>query len=490
MNVRSIVRIESTASASQDRLQTRRGVSKPSYSQNAVLALLATVVFLAVVNGTMVNIALPYIGRDFGVSEGTYGWIVTGYALAFGIFNAIDGRLADIVGMKRLYMVGLLIFGAGAAALAMAPSIEFAIALRVIQGAGAAALPVLGSSIIARLIPAKERGAAMGIILSTVGVAASIGPFLGGLLVQFAGWRFCFGFTALVLGAIPFAWKLLPPELDDTPGDSFDIVGAVLLGASVALGMYGFEIIESSGFGVELAYSLGGASFLGGLFALWINRADEPFAAPEIFTNRQYMATTFVAFLTNATRFGTIVLVPIVLTEVHGLEPIWIGVVLFPGALAIALLSRRAGSWADRGGPQKPAALGTTFILVGNLIAAAYVGDSAIGVTVGMLLYGIGFAFVQSPLVSAASQLVPARMTGVGLGIFMMIFFVGGAFGTALSVVTVELQAVDAQSWLGLDLGRGGRYSNGILTLNVLATLGVLVVALLPSGRLGARDVD
>ena len=474
-----------------------RPVSKsPSQSTTAVLTLLATVVFLAVVNGTMVNIALPYIGKDFGVSEGTYGWIVTGYALAFGIFNAIDGRLADVVGMKRLYIFGLFVFGAGAAAVAFAPTIDLVIGLRVVQGAGAAALPVLGSSIIARLIPAHERGAAMGVILSTVGVAASIGPFLGGILVQFGGWRFCFGFTALVLGAIPFAWRLLPAELDETESTHFDIVGATLMGVSVALGMYGFEVIESSGFGIELAYCLAGALTIGGAFLWWVSRAEEPFVDPALFVNVRYMATTFIAFLSNATRFGTIVLVPIVLTVVHELSPIWIGVVLFPGALAIAIISRRAGALADRVGPRKPVAVGTLFIVAGNLIAAAYVGDSAVGVTIGMLLYGIGFALIQSPLVAAASQLVPRRMTGVGIGIFMMIFFVGGAFGTAVSVITVELQAVDAASWIGLDLGLGGRYSNAILVLNVLALLGVALVNLLPRGRLSEpaaaelRDVD
>ncbi len=461
-----------------------------AYSQNAVLALLATVVFLAVVNGTMVNIALPYIGRDFAVSEGTYAWIVTGYALAFGIFNAIDGRLADVVGMKRLYMFGILIFGAGAAAVAMSPSVEIAIALRVIQGAGAAALPVLGSSIIAKLVPAQERGAAMGVILSTVGVAASIGPFLGGVLVQFAGWRFCFAFSSLALLAIPFAWRLLPAQLDETDSKSFDIVGAVLLGGGVALGMYGFEIVEHSGFGADLAYCMAGSAAIIGAFVAWIHHATEPFTAPALFRNVRYLAAASIGFLTNGTRFGTVVIVPIVLTEVHHLEPVWIGVVLFPGAVAIAVLSRVAGKLADRVGPRRPVAIGTLFIVGGNLVAAAFVGSSAVGISAGMLLYGVGFAMIQSPTVSAVSQLVPKSMTGVGMGIFMMVFFVGGAFGTALSVTTVELQAVDAASWLGLDLGLGARYSNGILMLNGLALLGVAFVQLLPRGRLGDRVLD
>ena len=447
-----------------------------------VLALLSSVVFLAVVNGTMVNIALPHIGREFTVTEGTYGWIVTGYSLSFGIFNAVDGRLADVIGIKRLYMFGIFVFGAMAAAVAAAPSIELAIGLRIAQGAGAAALPALGSSIVARLVPAHERGAAMGIILATVGVAASIGPFLGGLLVQFAGWRYCFAFTSLVLFAIPFAFRLLPASLDETESTTFDSVGAILLGSAVALGMYGFEIIEESGIDTQLGLCLGASAVLAGVFVFWIHRAKEPFFAPQLIKNVGYVASCCIGFLTNATRFGTIVLVPIVLTEVHHLDPIWIGAVLFPGAFAIAVLSQRAGRFADRVGPRRPIAVGTIFILAGNVVAAWYVGADAIGVAVGMLLYGIGFALIQTPILSAASQFVPRHMTGVGMGFYMMVFFLGGAFGTALSVTTVELQAIDAASWLSRDLGAGGRYSNGILILNALAVLGVVMVNLLPRG--------
>jgi EmrB/QacA subfamily drug resistance transporter len=457
-----------------------------SCSSTWILALLASVVFLAVVNGTMINIALPYIGRDFAVTEGTYGWIVTGYSLAFGIFSAINGRLADVVGMKRLYLVGILIFGAGAAIVAVSPTIEFAIVVRFLQGAGAAALPVLGSSIIARIVPPQGRGAAMGIILSTVGVAASIGPFLGGFLVQLGGWRLVFIFTAVVLFAIPVAWRLLPAELDKTESTHFDATGAVLLSVAMILGMYGFEIVEEVGVGLNLALCLGSALVVGLGFWWWIHRAREPFVAPELLKNVRYLATTFVAFLCNATRFGTIVLVPIFLTEVDHLEPIWIGVVLFPGAIAIAVLSRPAGRLADRVGPKIPVAVGTIFIVAGNLIAAYFAGSSPIGVGVGMTLYGVGFACMQSPLIASVSIIAPSHMTGVALGMFMMIFFIGGAFGTALSVTAVELQQKGASSWLGLPPSDGALYSNAILLLTILAVLGAGLVPLLPRGRLQA----
>ncbi|MFU8802776.1 MAG: MFS transporter, partial [Bradymonadaceae bacterium] len=397
------------------------------------LALIATVVFFSVVNGTMVNVALPFIGRDFNVTEGTYGWIVTGNALAFGIFNAIHGRLADIIGLRRLYLFGIAVLGLAALLVAASPTIEIAIALRVVQGAGAAAIPTLGATIIARSFAASQRGAALGYILGTVGLAASIGPFLGGVIVQVAGWRAVFAFTAVVLLAIPAGMKLIPKSLDKRTPSPFDYYGAFFLGAGVTALVYSFTVLETYGPG-KLFFGLVGGGFIGlVLFWLRIQAASSPFAHPEIFKNLGFVTSAVVAFLSNATRFGTIVLVPIFLIEVNGLEPVWVGAVLLPGALLIALASPAAGRYADRVGARRPVTIGMLLIVVGNLIAAYYAGMAPIGVGVGMGFYGLGFALIQSPLVSAISSILPREHGGVGMGIFMMIFFVGGAFGVAVN---------------------------------------------------------
>lgn len=445
-----------------------------------ILALVSSVVFFAVVGATMLNIALPLIGADFGVTEGTYGWVVSGYALAFGIFNAVHGRLGDVLGMRRLYLAGVLMFGGGSAVVAASPTIEFTIVVRILQGAGAAALPVLGSAMVARVVPVERRGAAMGVILTAVGVAATIGPVLGGGIVQVVGWRWVFGFTALVVLAFPLGWVWLPRELDARASPSFDIVGATLLSVAVAMAMYGFEVMLEVGLGAELAGLLVGSSLLLAAFWYWIGRTPVPFVSRRLLTNRRYVATALVAALVHATRFGTVILVPIFLTNVEELEPVVIGLVMVPGAVAIAVLSTRAGRWADRAGARQPVMAGTAFIVLANLVTAFSTGTSVLGVALGMFIYGIGFAFCQSPMTSAISQLVPREEAGVGMGMFMMIFFVGGAFGTALSVTVVELQPVHAVSWLGVSLGLGARYSNALLALTGLAVFATLLARQIP----------
>lgn len=446
----------------------------------AVLYLLGTVVFLAVVNGTMINVALPHIGESFQTSEGVYGWLVTGYALAFGIFNAIDGKLADIIGLRRMYLSGIAILGISALFLAFSPSIEFAITLRIIQGAGAAALPVMGSTIISVLIPPEKRGWAMGIILSAVGFAASIGPILGGILLEFTSWRVVFACVGLVLLAFPAAHRLLPDSLDDVDGETFDLIGALLLGGGVAMMMYGFNVVREAGFAGSFWMTTSAGIALLACFAYWIQRANDPFTAPSIFRNTQYVATCTQAFAANGTRFGTIVLIPIFLKEVNGLDPIYVGLVLFPGALAIGLLSQQAGDWADRRGPREPVIVGTTLLTLGNLTTAWFAGGSPWGVTAGMGIVGLGFAFTQTPLLSTASQVLPEEHTSSGMGLFMMILFVGGAFGVALGVTTAELQPADVAGLFGLPFP-APTYGNAMLALSLLGTIGLSLVAFLPN---------
>lgn len=442
-----------------------RGENISERQARRVIVLLSSVIFISVMTGTMINVALPFIGRHFHVTEATYSWIVTGYVLTFGIFNAVHGRLADVYGTRRLYVMGLIVFGGTAIAVAASPSIGLAIALRLIQGAGAAALPALGTTIISKVIPPHRRGAAMGMVVGVVGVAASIGPFIGGLVLEAFGWRAVFLFSSINLLAIPFVFKLLPPSLDKTIPQRFDIVGAALLSFGTAALMLSFNILKSYGFGIQLAVTLVAAMGLFALFITWIRRSETPFVEPSLFSDTRFVAGMVVAALTNATRFGTVVLVPILMVEVEGTSAIVVGAVLFPGALCIAFVSPRAGRWADQVGARRPALVGTIWVLLGILVTAFSSGCAVWGVAVGMTLYGLGFAFVQSPLLGANSRILPSAQMGVGMGIFMMIFFLGGAFGIAFTVALVELQGATATSWIGLDLGGGARFSNAIFCL-------------------------
>ena len=444
------------------------------------LALLGAVVFIAVVNATMINVALPHIGRDFGVSEGTYGWLVTGYSLTFGIFNAINGRLADVFGTKRVYMIGLFMLGACSLAVAASPTVEVAVAVRILQGAGAAALPVLGASIIKTTVDPRHQGRAVGIIISTVGVAASIGPFLGGFIVELLGWRSVFLVTGVALLALPAANRLLPDSLDDVSGERFDLPGAVLLGTGVAALLYGFELVESRAPLWQLAATLlGGASLLAGFYA-WIRRVPSPFVPPSIFRIPSYLAICLVGAIVNAARFSSVILASIMLDAVNGLSPVYVGAVLFPGALAIATLSSRAGAFADRNGPRAPALLGLVLLTLGALGTAAFAGGSPYAAAASLGLFGVGYACAQSPLISTINRIVPREITGAGVGLFMTLFFAGGAAGVAAAVTSIELQQ-GAAALLPFVPAEAARFSNTFLAAAALIALGILPASRLPA---------
>lgn len=464
----------------------------PSDGRTARLALIliCSVVFFAVVNGNMVNVALPFIGRDFGVSEGTYGWIVTGFSLTFAIFSAIHGRLMNRIGLRRLYALGIIILGLTSALLALSPNIEIAILLRLIQGAGSAAMPALGTVIITRLFPPDRLGVAMGLNLAAVGVAASIGPFLGGILMEFGGWRIVFASTTLVLFSVPFIFRLLPASLDERQKEPFDLLGAILLSVGVSAWLYGFTVVEQAGLGGQFAFFI-----ILGLVALlafgWLmTRSAHPFADPALIKDRRFVISSLIAFLINATRFGTIVLVPIYLIEVNQVSPVVVGLVLLPGALFIAFLSPATGRMADSMGARIPVSIGVAIIAVGNIVTALTAGGPIIGAAIGMGLYGLGFALFQSPIVSATSQILPRRLTGTGMGIYMMIFFLGGAFGVALSVTAVEMQAPGTLGWFGLNTTEGAIYSNAIFTLTGLSLLALLLVPGVPGFRPKPFELD
>ena len=452
--------------------------SEPAFDRDTIkqLALLASVVFIAVVNGTMINIALPYVGDDFGVSEGTYGWLVTGYSLSFGIFNAINGRLADVFGKKRMYMFGLAVLGLGSIATALAPSIGAAIAIRLVQGAGAAALPVLGTTIIGQTVASRHQGRAVGVIMSTVGVAASIGPFLGGLIVEALGWRWVFGATGISLLAIPFAYRLLPDALNASSTKRFDWVGAVLMGAGVSALLYGFELLESQRPWWWMALLLAASAVCLGGFWAWIVRHDEPFISPRVFAMPGYVASCAVGAISNAARFASVVLASISLTKVNGLDAISVGMALCPGAVAVALLSSKAGAWADRTGPRQPVALGLVCLSIGAVIAVLFAGGSAWGTAAGLTFLGIGYALAQSPLVSHVNRIVPRSEGGAAVGVFMMVFFIGGAAGVASAVTIVELRRPALTDLFGVVSGPGSSFGDAYWMITALGLLGLFIV--------------
>lgn len=406
----------------------------PDLPVRALLVVVAFSVFVIVMNGSMTNVALPTIAREFGATEAQAGWVITGYLLVFAVGVPLYGRLSDVYSLRKIFCVGLAGFALGSLVCALAPSLPVLVAGRMMQAAGGAAIPALSSTSVARLLPPGRRGGALGLIVSSVGVGGAIGPVVGGIVVQFAGWHALF-YGTLFLGILllPAALRVLP-ETPPEGGVSFDLPGGVLLALTAGLAL--FAVTEGQPLGLSSPIILGscvGALLSGAAFARRITRIPAPFVSPRLLTNGSYLACSAVGFFGMLANLTSIVFVPLLLLEVNGLEAGAAGLALAPGAVAVALLSPLAGRVSDRTGPGPPILLGLFALFLSLLVLSTFgAGGPYLVVMLGMLGVGVGFAGFTSPNTNATANTLPREEIGVGLGIYQMLFFLGGGAGPAV----------------------------------------------------------
>ena len=399
------------------------------------LFVISAAVFVVVANGGMVNVAIPTIGEDYGTSEAQTSWVITAYLLVFAVGIPLYGRLADIYSLKKAFAVGLAAFAAGSLACALAPSLLLLVGGRIVQAAGAGAIPALASASVAKLLPPGERGGALGLISSSVGIGAAVGPVAGGALVQFAGWHALF-YGTLTLGLVLLVGALyvLPDSRAADTGKSFDLPGGLLLAAGAGLALFGVTEGQVAGFASPLSWGsfVVSAAAIG---AFWwrISHFAEPFVSPRLFGNRAYVTCAAVGFFAMFANLAAVIFVPLLISDVNSLSAGVAGLVLAPGAVAVAILSPLAGRLSDRFTPRPLVLSGVCVMLVSTLALSTFgVGASPLVVAAGMLGLGIGFSGLNSPNTNAAAATLPDAEIGVGLGIYQMMFFLGGGFGPAL----------------------------------------------------------
>jgi MFS transporter, DHA2 family, metal-tetracycline-proton antiporter len=411
----------------------RAAKERAGVSTQLLMGVLISAVFVSVLNSSMVNVVVPVIGRDYGVSEAQVGWVITGFLLTFAIGIPLYGRAADVFSIRRAFMVGLVAFAAGSLICASAPSLGALVFGRIVQGAGGAAIPALSSVSVTRVLPPGERGTALGLIVSSVGIGAALGPILGGTVGALAGWHYLFVGTLILTAAlIPAALYVLPDDSPEARG--FDLPGGLLLGLAAGLFLFGITRGQVSGFGSAGSWGSFAGSALAALGFGWrIRRSAEPFVSPTLFENRAYVAAVVVGYFCMLANVSALVFVPLLVSEVNGLSPGQAGLVLTPGAVALAIISPLAGRWSDRIGVRPLIFVGLVTMLLSVLSISTFgAGATPAVVSLGMLGVGAGFALANSPNINAAASSLGPEEVGAGLGIFNGAFFLGGATGPAV----------------------------------------------------------
>ncbi len=409
--------------------------SETPASARLFLPVAASAAFVAVATASMVSVVMPAMREEFGASEAQVGWVVTGFTLVMAVGVPLYGRILDLFSMRLIFSLALLVYATGGLICALAPSLAVLVFGRMVQAAGDAAIPAVAFVAVAKVLPPGERGGAMGLIASSVGIGAIAGPILGGAVGQLFGWRPLFyGSLVLMLLLVPFALRVLPDGASRGGERRFDLPGGVLLGLGSGLFLFGITQGQVVGFA---SFSSWG-SFLGSALALagftWrINEVAHPFVSPALFENKGYVAAVVVGFFSMLANVSMLVFVPLLIIEANGLSAGVAGLVLTPGAVAQAILSPWSGRLSDRIGVRTPILAGLTVMALSIFFVSAFgAGASPLLISAGVLGSGVGFALVNPASTNAAANALPREEVGAGAGIFQGLFFLGAGTGPAL----------------------------------------------------------
>lgn len=396
-----------------------------SSSQNAdkLLKVLVVALIFSVMNGTMFNVALPEIGKEFQLVPSQVSWIMTSYMVLYAIGSIVMGKLADKYRLKDLLTYGLIIFGIGSLIGLLASQFWVIILGRVIQAAGASVLPATAMIIPTRYFAPEQRGRALGTSAIGLALGSALGPVVAGLLTSFGNWRLMFVLSLLPLITLPFFRKYL----DNVKGNagSIDVLGGGLLAATVALFL--LAITQS-----QVMLLFGGIVMLV-LFIIRIRKAAEPFIKPSLFRNKTYSMGLMIAFMTTAMSFSLTFITPQFLATVNNLTPANIGFVLVPAAIASAIFGRKGGKLADARGNYTLVFIASVLIFASFSLLSSFIGASAYIIAVILILGNVGQTFMQIAMSNTISRTLAKEETGVGMGLLSMINFISGAM--AMSVV-------------------------------------------------------
>ena len=377
--------------------------------------VLATTVLgssMAMLDSTVVNLALPRIGEDLDAGFSQLQWIVNGYTLSLAALILLGGSLGDRLGRRRIFVIGAAWFTIASVLCAAAPTSELLIGARVLQGVGGALLTPGSLAIIQTSFAAADRPRAIGAWSGLGGVAAGIGPFLGGWLVDVATWRSIFVINVpLGIAVVMLATRHVPESRDESSSGRLDVPGAVLGAAALAAITYGLTAQE------WLIFAIGAAVAIA--FVLFELRSRSPMVPMSIFRSAQFSATNVVTFLLYGAFAAALFLLGLVLQGPLGYSPLLAGAATVPLTIMMLLFSARAGAIAQRIGPRIPMTVGPLLCAAGfALLTRVEPGRSYVeAVLPGLLVFATGLTLTVAPLTTTALSSVASHLAGIASGV-------------------------------------------------------------------------
>jgi EmrB/QacA subfamily drug resistance transporter len=410
--------------------------------------------FMIMLDNTVVNVALPSIERDLGMSLSQLEWVVTGYALTFAAFMLTGGKLADLLGRRLVFVAGLAVFTAASLACGLAGDADMLIGARVVQGIGAAMMNPATLSIITATFPPRQRGTAIGIWAGVSALALAIGPLVGGLLSEHVDWSWIF-FVNVPVGVIAIvAAFLFVDESRDTSRDQRpDVPGLVT--SAVGLFALTYALIEANNHGwgstrILGAFALAAVSLVA--FVVLELRQRRPMLDLTLFRDSTFSGANVSMLLVALAMFGVFFYVSLYVQQILGYSPVEAGASFLPATILIAVLAPLVGRVVDRVGSRWLTGGGMTLLSLSLVVYSRLgTGSSYWDILPGLVLMGIGMALVMTPTTTAAMSSVPRDQAGVGSAVLNSMRQVGGSLGIAVTgaivahVTSTSLAAGDSR---------------------------------------------
>jgi len=399
------------------------------------LAAVAVGLFMIMLDNTVVNVALPTIQRDLGLSLAELEWVVTGYALTFAAFMLTGGKLADLLGRRKIFVAGLVVFSVASLFCGLAGGAELLIAWRIVQGIGAAMMNPATLSIITAVFPPRQRGMAIGVWAGVSALALAIGPLLGGLLTEHISWGWIF-FINVPVGMLGIAASFLfiDESHDESEEQRLDVPG--LLTSGVGLFALTYALIQGNTDGWMSAQILGAFAVAAVGLAAFVAielRSHAPMLDLGLFRNPTFAGANAAMLLVALAMFGVFFFVSLYMQQILGYSPVKAGATFLPMTVLIILVAPLAGRLSDKLGARWIVGLGLTLVGISLVLYSRLDATSTfMDILPGLLTGGLGMAMSMAPTTAAAMASVPVDKAGVGSAVLNSMRQVGGSIGIAV----------------------------------------------------------
>ena len=415
---------------------------KNKFKTGPILTVLLIGAIAAILNQTVLNVALPTLTTEFNVSSTTAQWLITLYMLVNGVFIPVTAFLMARFSTRQLFFTSMIVFSIGTILCGAAPSFAILLTGRVIQAIGAGIVMPLLISVVFRLFPREKRGAAMGIVGVAIMIAPALGPTLSGLLITTLSWRYIFfAILPFSLAALIGSFFVLKNVSEPTSA-KLDILGVITSTFGFGGILYGFGIAGKAGWGsmtVLISLTIGVISLI--LFVVRQLNAEEPLIDLKIFKSIEFTFSVVIIFFVNGLTYASMILIPIYLQNNRGMSALDSGLFLLPGSIAMAIMSPIVGRMYDRYGIKWIGLFGTFVLVVTTAFYTNLTYTS--GIVFLAFIYvvrSIGLTFLLMPLTTAGLNSLKSNLYGDGTAMQNTIQAIAGAIGTAVMMTIMTTQ--------------------------------------------------